>query len=163
VDVTRRPTRDEDLDFVLALESQPENARFVGQWSRDEHRDAMARPDREHWILADARSRERLGYLIAFDLRAQHCGVYVKRIVSDVKSKGVGREAMRGFAHHAFEDLAAPFVWLSVDQDNERGKRCYRALGFAELVAEPDELARLDRSVERSPTTRSLRFVLYPP
>ena len=163
MDVRRRPTAEDDLDFELALESQPESALFVGQWSRDEHRDAIARADREHWILVEARSRERLGYLIAFDLRALDCGVYVKRIVADAKGKGVGRQALLGFARHAFEDLAAPYVWLSVDPENLRGQSCYRAIGFAELVAEADALARLDRSVERSPTNRSLRMVLYPP
>ena len=32
------PTSEIDLDFVLAAERDPENARFVSQWSRDEHR-----------------------------------------------------------------------------------------------------------------------------
>jgi diamine N-acetyltransferase len=161
VGVTLRPTTESDLDFVLALESHPENAPFVGQWTRDEHRDAIARADREHWIPSDPASGERLGYLIAFDLRAQRCGVYVKRIVVDSKSKGVGREVMRRYAQHAFERLGAPFVWLSVHGDNLRGQRCYRAVGYDVLVAEPDELARLDRAVERNPESRHPRMVLH--
>jgi ribosomal protein S18 acetylase RimI-like enzyme len=101
--------------------------------------------------------------LIALDLRAQRCGVYVKRIVSAPKSQGVGRAALLRFARHAFDDLAAPHVWLSVHRDNLRGQRCYRAIGFGPLEETPEEVARHDAAVGRDPTSSSLRMVLRPP
>ena len=159
--IALRPTLEADLDYVLALEGDPANAPFIGQWSRDEHRAAIARADREHWIVCAGPTRDRAGYLIAFDLRAHGCGVYVKRIVSDAKGKGVGREALRAFAAHAFADLGAPYLWLSVRPGNVRGERCYRAIGFRELVADPEEIARHDRVAERS-SAGSLRMVLRP-
>lgn len=159
--IALRPTREADLDFVLALEGDPENAPFISQWSRDEHRDTIARPDREHWILTAPGSDERLGYLIAYDLGDVHCGVYVKRIVSAPKSGGVGRAALGRFARHAFDDLRAPYVWLSVRPANLRGQRCYRAVGFEDFVAEPQEIARHDHAAERS-SQGSLRMILRP-
>jgi ribosomal protein S18 acetylase RimI-like enzyme len=158
-----RPTSEADLDFVLALESHPDNAPFIGQWSRDEHRETIARPDREHWILAAPGSDERLGYLIALDLREARCGVYVKRIVSAPKSQGVGRAALARFARHAFDDLGATHVWLSVHKDNLRGQRCYYALGFGLLEESAEDVARHDAAVGRDPSARSLRLVLRPP
>jgi ribosomal protein S18 acetylase RimI-like enzyme len=132
----RLTTRD-DLDFVFALERVPENAAFVGQWSREEHAAAVARPDREHWIIERVPGAERAGFLIAFELVAHGFGVYVKRIVVDEKSRGLGREALARFLEHARRDLAAPYAWLNVAPDNARAQRAYTALGFRALdVAE---------------------------
>jgi RimJ/RimL family protein N-acetyltransferase len=131
-----RPTRPEDLDFVLALERGPENTPFIGQWSREEHEAAIARADREHWIIES--SGAAVGYLIAYDLVATGFDVYVKRIVAAEKSRGVGRQALRAFARHAFADLGARSIWLSVFTDNVRAQRAYAALGFriATMTAE---------------------------
>src|SRR5438045_2458371 len=80
-DVELRPTGLHDLDFVLAVERHPENAPFIGQWSREEHAAAIDRPDREHWIVEVAGAPDPVGFLIAYDLRAAGFGVHVKRIV----------------------------------------------------------------------------------
>ena len=143
--VALRPTAEADLDFVLALEGHPDNAPFIGQWTRNEHRDAITRPDREHWILLDEAGVP-IGYLIAYDLTGSGCGVYVKRIVAARKNGGVGREALRRFAAHAFRDLASSRVWLNVHRDNLRGQRCYRALGFEPWTDDAEDLARHDRA-----------------
>ena len=85
-----RETTHDDLDFVFALEREPENAAFVGQWSREEHAAAIARPDREHWIIERLPGAEREGFLIAYDLVARGFGAYLKRIVVAGKSRGLG-------------------------------------------------------------------------
>jgi diamine N-acetyltransferase len=135
-DIRLRPTRSDDLDFVLALERDIENTPFIGQWSREEHEAAIARPDREHCIIE--RSGAAAGYLIAYDLVAAGFDVYVKRIVVAEKSRGLGRQALRAFARHAFADLGARSIWLSVFADSVRAQRSYAALGFrvAALTAE---------------------------
>jgi len=129
-EVELRPTGHHDLAFVLELERHPDNTPFIGSWSEEEHAAAISRPDREHWLVEAGRPRERAGYLIAYDLRAAGLGVYVKRIVVSDKSRGVGRVALGRFVAHAFTELSAPFVWLSVYADNTRAQRCYSALGF---------------------------------
>ena len=138
-----RPTVDADLDWVLALERDPANTPFIGSWTRAEHAAAIAAPDREHWTIERGRGGERIGYLIAFDLRARGHGVYVKRIVVADKSRGLGREALGRFARHAFDELGAAHVWLTVYPENERAQRSYRALGFATLDPEPARRAEL--------------------
>lgn len=145
-----RPTTVEDLDFVLALERDPENTPFIGQWSRQEHLEAIARPDREHWLVEQPSTGERLGYLIAYDLRHAGCGVYVKRIVLADKSRGLGRAALRRFVEHAFGNLDAPYVWLAVYPRNERAQRSYRAVGFTDFAAGESERARHSAAAERT-------------
>jgi ribosomal protein S18 acetylase RimI-like enzyme len=142
--VRLRPTTRDDLDFVFALERMPENAPFVGQWSREEHAAAIERADREHWIIERVPGAERAGFLIAFDLVAAGFGAYVKRIVIDEKSRGLGREALAAFLRHARHDLGAPYAWLNVAVENARAQRAYTALGFR-------------RSTRRSARTRGIR------
>ncbi|MEX2206542.1 MAG: GNAT family N-acetyltransferase [Myxococcota bacterium] len=142
--VRLRPTTHADLDFVFALERIPENAEFVGQWSREEHAAAIERPDREHWIIERVPGAQRAGFLIAFDLVARGFGAYLKRIVVDEKSRGLGREALARFLDHARLDLEAPYVWLNVATDNARAQRAYTALGFR--VPGVAERAGLERS-----------------
>lgn len=140
VRVRLRRTAKADLDFVLALERDPENAGLVGQWTREEHASAIERADREHWIIELVPSAERAGFLIAYDLVARGFGAYVKRIVVATKSRGLGREALAAFLRHAARDLEAPRVWLSVAPDNARAIRAYEALGFREASLSEREL-----------------------
>jgi len=139
--VRLRPTTGADVDFVFALERESENAPFVGQWTHEEHRAAIARPDREHWIIERVADGVREGFVIAYDGVARGFGVYVKRIVVDRKSGGLGREALAQLLAHAKRDLGAPFAWLNVAADNARGIRAYTALGFRVLTL--DELGVL--------------------
>jgi ribosomal protein S18 acetylase RimI-like enzyme len=127
--VRLRPTREEDLPFVRELEQDPENAPFISQWTTAQHADAIRRGDREHWII-ESKDRGRLGYLIAYDLKAQDSGVYVKRIVVAPKSTGLGRAALERFVEHAYGVLGTEYVWLAVRPENERAQRSYAALGF---------------------------------
>ena len=126
--VTLRPTAVAELDFVLALERHPDNVPFIGQWSREEHAAVIRAADREHWIIeAEARPG---GYLIAYNLDSRGFGVYVKRIVVESKSRGLGQAAIAWLARHAFDDLGAPYTWLAVLADNVRAQRSYAAAGF---------------------------------
>jgi diamine N-acetyltransferase len=154
--VSLRASGASDLDFVLALERHPDQASFVGQWSLAEHAEAIERVDREHWIIADAGSGAALGYLIAYDLTALDCGAYVKRIVVTEKGAGLGREALRRFAAHAFGGLQAPYLWLSVYPENARGQRCYRAVGFRIFDLGAEEAVRHRRAAGQSPESRAL-------
>ena len=78
--------------------------------------------------------------------------MYVKRIVVADKSRGLGREALGRFARHAFDDLGAAHVWLTVYRENERAQRSYRALSFATRELEPAR--RVGSTPPRAASTR---------
>ena len=147
MDIVLRPTSPDDLDFVLALERDDENRPFIGQWSREEHLDAIDRADREHWIVSDAAGTP-LGYVILYDVRAAGQGVYVKRIAIGPKSAGIGRAALSQLVAHAFRDLHAPFVTLAVYAHNLRAQRSYLAVGFRFLELTDEERRRMERDVD---------------
>ena len=136
-----RRTTPADLDFVLALEHHPDQKPFIGQWTREQHLETMARPDREHWIIERAEDAAPQGYVIVYDVRDAGYGIYIKRIAITEKSKGIGREALREFLAHAFGDCHAASVWLAVRRHNARAQRAYEAVGFVERPLSPDECA----------------------
>jgi RimJ/RimL family protein N-acetyltransferase len=129
-----------DLDFVLAVEHHPDQKPFIGQWTREQHLETMARSDREHWIIEGAEDALPRGYLIAYDVREVGYGMYIKRIAITEKSKGIGREALREFLAHAFDDCHAASVCLAVRRHNARAMRAYEVVGFVEWPVSPDEL-----------------------
>ncbi len=147
MDVTIRQTTADDLDFVLALERDEENRPFIGQWSREEHQDAIDRADREHWLVTDTAGAP-LGYVILFDVRAAGHGVYIKRIAIGPKSAGIGRRALAELVAHAFRDLGADFVTLGVYAHNLRAQKSYRAVGFELLEQTDEERAAMLREVD---------------
>jgi ribosomal protein S18 acetylase RimI-like enzyme len=116
---------------------------------------ATSTPTRSHAATASTGSSSAqgavgtpaLGYLIAYDLAARGYGVYVKRVVVADKGRGVGRAALAAFVRHAFDDLDADAVWLTVFADNLRAQRAYLAAGFDERVVTAEERTALQAAV----------------
>lgn len=157
VNLRLRPTREADLPFVREHEQHPENAPFISQWTVAQHADAIRRSDREHWIIeSDGRP---VGYLIAYDLKAQNSGVYVKRIVVAQKDAGLGRTALAQFLEHAYRDLGTDYVWLAVRPGNKRAQRAYAALGFE--YTKRSERARECIAAGRDPENPNLLMIRY--
>ena len=140
------------------LEQDPENAPFISQWTTEQHADAIRRGDREHWIIESDNGGPR-GYLIAYDLKAQDSGVYVKRIVVSPKGAGLGRAAMTELLEHAYRDLGTDYVWLAVRPENERAQRSYAALGFT--LTKRSERARECIAAGRDPENPNLLMIHY--
>jgi diamine N-acetyltransferase len=145
--VTLRPSRPADLAFITALERDPENRGFIGQWSDAEHLAAIARENRrEHWIIEH--DGLAAGYLIAYDCRERDAGFHVKRILVEEKNRGIGREALGQFGAHAFTLDGVSCVWLILRDWNTRAQKVYSKLGYARFDPGPEEAARYDASGE---------------
>ena len=156
--VRLRRSRPEDLAYVTTLERREDNRDFIGQWTDEEYLAAMARREnREHWIVE--RDGRPAGYLIAYDTRDIDGGVYVKRILVDVKDQGTGKAALQAFIELVRNRPAARFVWLIVRDFNERAQAVYAGLGFSRYEPSEEEARRLKASAE-APVARSFRMRL---
>lgn len=127
-----QPTTAQDLDFVLSVERNPENAPFIGQWSYDRHLQSCQSPNECHWLIVEQETQERVGYVILLDVQNPDQSLQIKRIAISRKGKGMGKAALQQVLQAAFMELNAHRVWLDVMADNLRAYTLYRKLGFVE-------------------------------
>jgi diamine N-acetyltransferase len=124
-----RDTREEDLDFVLQLETDPENTPFIAQWPRERHQQAMTDPTEAHWTLESVGDGARIGYVIMQEVGAEK-GVRLRRIAIARKGAGLGSEAVELVKQAGFGLLGARRLWLDVQPHNERAMHVYEECGF---------------------------------
>jgi RimJ/RimL family protein N-acetyltransferase len=124
-----RRTELEDLDYVLSTEQDPENKRFVFQWSREQHEEAIASDDALHLIVEDA-ERRKLGYVIIRGLQNPHNCIEIFRINLSVRNQGYGKKVLKLVLDDLFNHWRAHRVWLDVREGNERALQVYQSLGF---------------------------------
>lgn len=130
MNVDFRETLEKDLDFVLKLESEKENAQFIGSWSLDTHKDSRKKSDIRHMIIYDKNTNQSIGYIILRGFESENNALEIMRIVSSVKGKGVGRKSLEKIKHIAFVSNSFNKLWLDVRCDNERAKYLYQSCGF---------------------------------
>jgi RimJ/RimL family protein N-acetyltransferase len=125
--ISLRKTEEKDLDYVLAAEQDPANSMFVIPWSREEHRQALVKPDLAHLIVQGERE---LGYVILAGLQDPNETIEFRRIVIKEKGKGFGKRAVQLVKELAFGRCRANRLWLDVKEHNQRAQSLYKAQGF---------------------------------
>ena len=128
-DLRLRPTRDDDVDFVVAAEAHPDNAPFLAPSPREEHLAFIRDPGQRH-LVAEA-GGERVGFVL-LRTHPEDRAVELRRLAVTVKRRGYGRSALRAAIAVAFEDPAAHRLWLDVKPHNEAARALYRSEGFVE-------------------------------
>ena len=125
-----RDTLARDLPEVLAVESDPDVARWVTVWPVDRHRRAISDPDEAHMVFC--RRGAVAGYLLLAGLGSPERSVELRRIALSVRGEGLGAAALDLALGFGFDVLAAARVWLDVLPDNSRALRLYERAGFAD-------------------------------
>ena len=128
--IVLRPTTEADLAFVLAAEMHPDNARFIGSWSRSRHIAACQHPDERHWIVTAAADGAAVGYVIVSGIEDPDQNLLIKRLVITEKSQGYGRATLKMLLHQGFHEFNAHRVWLDVMVNNPRAAGLYASVGF---------------------------------
>jgi diamine N-acetyltransferase len=128
--VRLRPTMSSDLDYVVSLEQQAENAPYITPWERTQHEAAIRFPDFRHFIIEGGDGLDSVGFLILIGCRSPHQSLELKRMVVQSKGAGFGRAALRVAKKVAFDDLNAHRLWLDVKHRNGRAKALYDSEGF---------------------------------
>jgi diamine N-acetyltransferase len=124
-----RPTREDDLDYVVAAQRDPDNAPYLLDSPRAEHLGWLRDPLHRHVIAESA------GRPVGFALLRLHPGdraVELRRIAVTEKRRGYGRAMLGIVARQAFEQYAAHRLWLDVMPHNKRALSLYRRAGFVE-------------------------------
>ena len=128
-----RPTGPDDLDRVIALEGDEENAPYIRQWSKEQHLSALSNPNISHQVIENKSSKQMIGYAILIGCEDPDRSLQLKRIVIADKGQGYGRQA-RSAIPIGDRELAlvgaGPGPGGDVDADPERligpGRHCER-------------------------------------
>lgn len=124
-----RPTREDDLDYVVAAEGHADNAPYLAPSPRAAHLGFLRDAGQRHLIAESG------GVAVGFVLLRDHPeerAVELRRIAITEKGRGHGRAALRAAMALAFADSAVHRLWLDVKPHNERARRLYRSEGFVE-------------------------------
>jgi RimJ/RimL family protein N-acetyltransferase len=123
-----RATTARDLDFVLAVEADPDVEPFITPWPRSRHAEAIAAPDQEHLLVIDG--GRPAGFILLAGLVDDRPRIELRRIAVSARGAGLGRRALELVLERAFGALGAELVWLDVLPSNARARRAYAAVGF---------------------------------
>ena len=130
--VSFRRMTEADLDYVMSIERAAAQERFVWEWSREQHIQALKAPARLHLIIEPVAGSLPVGFILLNDVNSASKCIEFQRIVVEPRDQGYGREAIRLLKRYAFAELGAHRLWLSVKDFNARGRALYRSEGFVE-------------------------------
>jgi diamine N-acetyltransferase len=128
MDLTLRPTEEDDLPFVVESERRDAGSRFVTSEGFGRHMEYLADPDVSHLIIE--RDGDPAGYLILAGLMDENENIEFRRIVVTQKGCGIGRMVLQMIKDRAFGELNAHRLWLDVKTFNERARHLYESEGF---------------------------------
>jgi diamine N-acetyltransferase len=137
-----RPTRADDLGYVVAAESDADNAPYLAPSPRAEHEGFLGDPRQRH-LIAEVEGRP-VGFVL-MRLHPEDRAVELRRLAVTEKGRGYGRATLRAVARAAFEEHGAHRLWLDVKPHNERARALYRSEGFVEEGVLRDALLSGDR------------------
>ena len=125
-----RQATPQDLDFVLAAEAVPENARGITVWDRQAHLAAIENRAVAYLLIETRGDRRPVGFMIVCGLDDPNECLELKRIIITEKRCGFGRAALQAAKRIAFENFGAHRLWLDAFTDNEPAWRLYESEGF---------------------------------
>jgi len=127
-ELSLRPTRTEDLDFVVAAERDPEVHPNITMKGREGHIGVIGSDDEDHLILDEG--GEPVGYAVLRGLSRPHRSIEIQTIVITKRGRGLGRRALGLILDELFEERGAHRVWLDAVGANARALRAYESVGF---------------------------------
>ena len=122
-------TEKEDISFVVKAEQEKENAKYICQWSAEQHINAIDDGDILHLIVKNAEGSS-VGYAIIKGMANPNNSIELMRIVITEKGFGYGQDVLSLIKKWCFEERKAHRLWLDVQEDNRRAQHVYKTLGF---------------------------------
>jgi diamine N-acetyltransferase len=129
--VVIRPATTSDLPFVMTTERLPRFEQFIGCWSEQEHRAALARPATAYFLGFKTSARPE-GFAMVLDVGDPHGNVFLMRIAVRTPNRGFGTPFLRSVISWVFDQPASHRFWLDVLDNNARARHVYRNVGFVE-------------------------------
>ena len=130
--IVLRNTHEADINYVIDLEQRPDNALYVGQWTKEQHLNSLYQEDILHLIVEDKTTKKPVGYVIMAGITNSNKIIEFRRLVISEKGKGFGRETLKLVTKISFEQLHTHRLWLDVRLKNHIAQNLYISEGFIE-------------------------------
>lgn len=124
-----RTARSGDIDYIVSMELDLENASFINHWSAEKHLAALQDDDQLHLIIETAAGK-RIGFVMMAGIQNDSKSIELRRIAIAEKGRGYGREALRMLKRYAFLERRCHRLWLDVKEGNVRARQLYESEGF---------------------------------
>ena len=123
----RRATLD-DLNYIMKLQSAPENLKFIVPLDEDYHREIFTCADKMDVIIEEVDTEQAVGYFMLRELDTP-CAEYT-HVIIEKKGVGYGREALNLLLKWTFEIEKYHRVWIDCKEYNSIALRLYESSGF---------------------------------
>lgn len=123
------PAIEEDINFIMDIESNSEYNRFIWQGTYEEHLEEIENQDIFLLIFIDKNTTDKIGYCL-LERVSKFDVLELRRIAITKRGMGYGKEAVLAIFKFAFEDLNLNRIWLDVYPDNEVGINLYESVGM---------------------------------
>jgi diamine N-acetyltransferase len=132
-----RPTTNDDLGRVLAIESAADTSEWLGETGRAWHERSRTDQDQEH-LVAEVDGTI-VGFGVIAGLGTVDRVIELRRMAIDpaYRSRGLGRSLLRTMTSRAYA-AGAHRVWLDVKPDNLRARALYESESFVPTNALAD-------------------------
>jgi RimJ/RimL family protein N-acetyltransferase len=114
----------------MALERLDGYEPLVGRWEADQHGIEIGNPSTRYLVARE--DNEIVAFAILQGVTTPHRCIRLRRVIARNPERGIGSRFLRSVLDICFNELAAHRVELLVHLDNERARRVYARIGFAE-------------------------------
>jgi RimJ/RimL family protein N-acetyltransferase len=119
-----------DIPVIMALERLDGYEPLVGRWEADQHGIEIGNPSTRYLVARE--DNEIVAFAILQGVTTPHRCIRLRRVIARNPERGIGSRFLRSVLDICFNELAAHRVELLVHLDNERARRVYARIGFAE-------------------------------
>ncbi len=123
-------TEPQDLDDIITMERDKENSKYVYNWTKEKHIDAIESNEWMHITIRKTDSLNIVGYMLLHGINSEDEVIDLTRIVIQAKGMGFGRKSIKLTKKFCFEVLRCHRLWLDVYDYNLRGIKLYESEGF---------------------------------
>ena len=119
-----------DLNYILKLQTDPENSSFIISFDRDFHRAVLDGTEPLKMSVVIESAGEHCGYFLLDKSDPISLGIWHMIIEHGFKGQGLGRRALRLLKRWAFDAAKWHRLWVDCKDFNHRAIHLYTTEGF---------------------------------
>ena len=120
----------DDLDYILGLEYDPENLKYIVPFDRDFHEKIMEGTASMDVIVEERDTGAAVGYFMIQGLETDAKEMEWTHVIVGRKGMGYGHEAMKLMKAWTFESMQFHRAWLDCKDYNQRALHLYEVEGM---------------------------------